>query len=94
MSEKIEVGKIDIITSTNINIEDYIGTIGYNKVEDIGREYDYLAFNMENPVLSNPEVIVLTEQFSKLDLINQKKIYMVLTKLKDQYHKIIIINFF
>ena len=36
-------------------------------------------------------MIVLTEQFSKLDLINQKKIYMILTKLKEQYDKTIVI---
>lgn len=51
-----KLGKLDLINTTNVNIEQYIGTIGYNKVEDVGREYDYLAFNMENKVLSNLEV--------------------------------------
>lgn len=46
-----KLGKIDVITTTNTGIENYIGTIGYNKVEDVGREHDYLAFNMENKVL-------------------------------------------
>ncbi len=51
-----KLGKIDLINTTNINIEDYIGTIGYNKVEEIGREYDYLVLNTQNAVLSNQEV--------------------------------------
>ena len=51
-----KLGKLDLINTTNVNIEEYIGTIGYNKVQDIGREYDYLAFNMDNKVLSNIEV--------------------------------------
>ena len=56
MYNDFKLGKLDLVNTSNIKIEDYIGTIGYNKVEDIGREYDYLAFNMENKVLSNPEV--------------------------------------
>lgn len=51
-----KLGKLDLVNTTNVSIEEYIGTIGYNKVEDVGREYDYLAFNLENKVLSNPEV--------------------------------------
>lgn len=56
MYNDFKLGKLDLVNTSNINIENYIGTIGYNKVETIGREYDYLAFNMENKVLSNPEV--------------------------------------
>ena len=56
MYNDFKLGKLDLINTTNVKIEDYIGTIGYHKVEDIGREYDYLAFNMENKVLSNLEV--------------------------------------
>ena len=56
MYNDFKLGKLDLINTENVNIEQYIGTIGYNKVEDIGREHDYLAFNMESKVLSNPEV--------------------------------------
>ncbi len=56
MYNDFKLGKLDLVNTTNVNIEKYIGTIGYNKVEDVGREYDYLAFNLENAVLSNPEV--------------------------------------
>ena len=51
-----KLGKIDIITTTNIGIEDYIGTIGYNKQEVAGREFDFLALNTQNAVLANTEV--------------------------------------
>lgn len=51
-----KLGKIDVITTTNIGIEDYIGTIGYNKQEVTGREFDFLALNTQNTVLSNVEV--------------------------------------
>lgn len=51
-----KLGKIDIITTNNIVIDDYIGTIGYNKQETQGREFDFLAFNTQNTVLTNIEV--------------------------------------
>lgn len=56
MYNDFKLGKIDLVNTGNINIEEYIGTIGYNKVEDIGREHDYLVLNKQNKVLSNPEV--------------------------------------
>lgn len=51
-----KLGKVDIITTTNIGIEDYIGTIGYNKQEVAGREFDFLALNTKNTILSYTEV--------------------------------------
>lgn len=51
-----KLGKIDLITTNNIGIENYIGTIGYNKVETNGREFEFLAFNTQNQILSNTEV--------------------------------------
>lgn len=51
-----KLGKIDIITTTNIVIEDYIGTIGYNKQEVEGREFDFLALNTQSTILSDVEV--------------------------------------
>lgn len=43
-------------------------------------------------LLSNPEIIILDEPFKSLDNKSRKKIMMILTKLKEQYHKIIIIG--
>lgn len=56
MYNDFKLGKIDLANTTNVNIEEYIGTIGYNKVEGIGREYDYLVFNTQHNILSNQEV--------------------------------------
>lgn len=51
-----KLGNIDILTTTNINLEKYIGTIGYTKHESKGREFDYLAFNCQQDTLKNVEV--------------------------------------
>ena len=51
-----KLGKVDLITTNNIKIEDYIGNIGYNKKETAGREYDFLAINTQSGVLANKEV--------------------------------------
>lgn len=40
--------KIDLITSNNINFEEYIGKIGYNKKIICNRNFDYLKFNIDN----------------------------------------------
>ena len=42
-------------------------------------------------LLSNPDMIILDDPFRGLDNKNKKRIIMVLNKLKDQFHKIIII---
>ena len=51
-----KLGKIDIVTTNNISVDSYIGTIGYNKQEVAGREFDYLALNTQNQILANTEV--------------------------------------
>lgn len=51
-----KLGNIDIFTTSNVNLEQYIGTIGYVKNEIKGRKFDYLAFNCQNTILQNVEV--------------------------------------
>lgn len=51
-----KLGNIDIFTTANTNLEQYIGTIGYAKKEIKGREFDYLAFNCQDDILKNVEV--------------------------------------
>ncbi len=51
-----KVGGIDLIATDNVNIQDYIGTIGYTPREIKGREHTFLAFNMSNNLLSRTEV--------------------------------------
>lgn len=49
-------GEIDILTVKIKDIENYIGNLGYNKIEYKSREYDFLTFNTQNEILSNPAV--------------------------------------
>lgn len=51
-----KLGNVDIFTTSNLNLEQYIGTIGYAKTEFKGREFDYLAFNCQDDILKNVEV--------------------------------------
>ena len=51
-----KLGNIDILTTENINIEDNLGTIGYNKKEYYGRQHDFIALNTADNFLSRQEV--------------------------------------
>lgn len=47
-----KTGNIDLISTQNSNLTDYIGTIGYLSKEIKGREHDFIAFNTQNQILS------------------------------------------
>lgn len=51
-----KLGNIDLVHTSNIKYEEYIGSMGYQKKQYPGREYDYLAFNCTDAVLQNVEV--------------------------------------
>lgn len=51
-----KIGNVDVISTTNTNIQEYIGTIGYVPKEVKGREHDFIAFNTQNYFLAKPEV--------------------------------------
>ena len=51
-----KTGDIDIFTTSNIQIEEYLKNTIYNKKEYINRNYDYLIINCKNNVLVNKEV--------------------------------------
>lgn len=52
-----KLGSLDMLATTqSSNIEENIGTIGYNKKDICGRQFDYLALNCKENVLSNKEV--------------------------------------
>lgn len=51
-----KIGNIDMLTTESLEIQNYIGTIGYNTKEYKGRKLDYLAFNCNNEELANKEV--------------------------------------
>lgn len=71
------LGNIDIINTNSTNYEEYIGSLGYQKKEYQGREYDYLAFNCENEVLKNVEVRKAIEK-----AINKEKIISTILENK------------
>lgn len=51
-----KTGNIDLISTQNSNLTDYIGTIGYLSKEMKGREHDFIAFNTQNQILSQVNV--------------------------------------
>lgn len=51
-----KLGNIDIISTSNGNIENYVGTIGYNKYEYKSRDFNYLAFNCGHSLLQNEKI--------------------------------------
>lgn len=71
-------GELDIITVTANNVEEYIGSLGYNKIEYKSREYDFLAFNTESETFSD---IAVRQAISKII----DKDYMVVSCLGAGY---------
>jgi len=51
-----KIGNIDLIATTNDNLQEYIGTIGYSSKELKGREHTFLALNTQNYFLAKQEV--------------------------------------
>ena len=51
-----KLGNVDMVSTNNINIQDYIGTMGYSTKEIKGREHDFLVLNTQNTLLANQEV--------------------------------------
>ncbi len=51
-----KIGNIDLISTTNDNLQEYIGTIGYSSKELKGREHTFLTFNTQNQFLSKQEI--------------------------------------
>lgn len=49
-------GELDLLTVTAANVEEYIGTIGYHKIEYKSRNYDFLAFNNSSELFSDISV--------------------------------------
>lgn len=49
-------GEIDILSVKISDIETYIGTLGYNKIEYKSRDYDFLSINTANELLSNVNI--------------------------------------
>ncbi len=51
-----KLGNVDTVSTYMTNYTGYIGTIGYNKKEYAGRDYDFLSFNCNDNILSDSAV--------------------------------------
>lgn len=51
-----KMGNIDLVCTEAINLEEYVGSIGYQKKEIKGREFDFLAFNCQKSILDKTEI--------------------------------------
>lgn len=51
-----KMGNLDLLETQNEELEKYVGTIGYNKIDFKGREYDFLAMNCNNAFLNDVNV--------------------------------------
>ena len=51
-----KTGSVDLISTQNSSLKEYIGTIGYQSKEMKGREHDFIAFNTQNEMLSQLNV--------------------------------------
>jgi len=56
MYNAFKLGQIDLVNTNNIDIEEYIGSIGYGKKEYKGREHVFLAINTQDQILSKKEI--------------------------------------
>ena len=51
-----KIGNIDVLNTTSVKYEDYIGTIGYYVKEYKGRAYDFLSFNCNDYTMQEKSV--------------------------------------
>ena len=52
----LKIGNIDMVCTSKTNVEDYIGTIGFETKEYKGRELDFVSLNCKDGILKNKEV--------------------------------------
>lgn len=51
-----KIGNIDVLSTSSVSYENYIGTMGYYAKEYRGREYDFLSFNCNDNILKEKGV--------------------------------------
>ncbi|MEG1010076.1 MAG: ABC transporter substrate-binding protein [Clostridia bacterium] len=56
MYNAFKIGNIDLVSSSNENLQEYIGKIGYSGKQLEGREHIFLALNTQNKLLSQLSV--------------------------------------
>lgn len=52
----LKIGNIDLVCTSITNVEDYIGTIGFNTTKYKGRELDFISINCTEGVLADANV--------------------------------------
>lgn len=76
-------------------IKDSLKIVGLSKME-LDRDIITLSESEKKLVmlaialLNNPEVLIIEEPFKRLDLKNEKKLILLLKKIKEKYNKIIV----
>lgn len=55
-------------------------------------ETEKILVNIACNLLTNPKVVIFDEVFTNLDLINKKRLIDLIRRLKNNYHKIVIIS--
>ena len=56
MYNAFKIGNVDVLSTDNTNLQEYIGRIGYNEKKMQGREHTFLALNTQNQFLSSTPV--------------------------------------
>ena len=56
MYNSFKIGNVDVISTDNNNLQEYIGKIGYNEKKIQGREHTFLVLNTQNNFLSSTKV--------------------------------------
>lgn len=51
-----KIGNVDILNTSNPNFQEYIGTIGFNKTDYPGRQFDFLSFNCADEIMQDKSV--------------------------------------
>lgn len=51
-----KIGNVDILNTANPNFQEYIGTIGFNKTDYPGRQFDFLSFNCADEIMQDKSV--------------------------------------
>ena len=91
-----EIENKNIVLKNDLKkINDSLKIVGLNKIS-LDRNINTLSesekklLQLAIALLSNPEVLIFEEPFNKLDLKNEKKLILLLRKIKEKYDKTII----
>lgn len=70
MYKAFKMENVDLLTTDNIELENYIGTIGYNVKQYNGRKLDFIVFNCENDALSQEVRKAISYAIDKQNIVS------------------------